>query len=923
MRKYLGPVLIIIAAVAVLFGGAIVTLLTDWLWFKDLGYSVIFSRMLVTKLKMALFFGTLFFAIIYSNLWYARRIAPPPSPMSVEQQLIERLGRLARRGIGLLLFLGSIVVSAIVGVEAASHWQEWLAYRHATAFGSADPIFGRDIGFYVFQLPFIVYVYRWLFFALLASAVAAAALHYADEAIEVFGNRLQFAPRVKAHLAILVAAMFALKAWGYRLAMYRLTFGRGELFDGAAYADVHARIPALWILIVVSFIGALLVLTGIFRRGINHAVAALVLLVGASIVIGSGYPAAVQRFTVKPNPLRNETPFIKRAVEATTEAYGLTNIAARDFAAETTLTPEQVAQNDATIENIRLWDQTHLQDAYNQIQTIQQYYNFSDVDVDRYWLASKTTGEKRYRQVWLSARELNQASLPEDSRTWFNIHLQYTHGYGLAMSPVNEISTEGLPSFFVYDIPPKTTVDLKIDRPGVYFGEMTDEHVFVRTRASEFDYPLGAETRTATYEAESGIPVGGTFGKLLFASRFSDINILLNTDIRKQSRLLFRRNVTDRMRTLFPFLWLDQDPYLVVANGRLFWLQDAYTYTDAYPYSQHLDPRPGAPNYVRNSVKIVVDAYTGAVDAYIIQKPSEDPIIKAYDKMFPGAFKPFESMPEELKDHIRYPEDLFRIQTNIFARYHQTDPTMFYRNSDLWDIAGRAELLAERQGDQRQMEPYYVIMKLPNGQTEEFILMSPFIRKNKYNMVAWMCAKCDRADYGRLVLYQFPKDKNVYGPSQIVARANQDAMISQQITLWSKEGSTVSSGNLLVIPIESSLLYVMPLYLESTATKIPELKRVIVALGDRIAMAPTLDEALSQVVGGTAPAPKRSSATPAQTIPSAGAPGAAGGIRQLIEQADAQFNKATEAQRRGDWAEYGRQIESLRQTLERMKAAQR
>jgi hypothetical protein len=653
-------------------------------------------------------------------------------------------------------------------------------------------------------------------------------------------------------------------------------------------------------------------------------------LVGASILVGGAYPAMVQQYSVKPNELEKESTYIKNAIAATQAAYGLTEIASREFVAETTLTPDQINANSTTIENIRLWDQTHLQDAYNQIQTLQPYYEFADVDVDRYWLTDTATNRRHYRQVWLSARELNQTALPANSQTWPNLHTQYTHGYAYCMSPVNEVSSEGLPAFFVYDIPPKTTVDLEIKQPGVYFGERTNTYVFVKTDAEEFDYPSGGEDEIKTvYGADSGVGIGSFFKKLLFAVRFSDINILLSDNIRPDSRILYNRNVIDRTRTLFSFLTMDQDPYLVTVGGKLYWFQDAYTLTDAYPYSQRIRPQPGAPNYLRNSVKIVVDVYTGQVDAYVIHKPAYDPIIKTYQKMFPGVFKPIKEMPSEFMEHLRYPEDLFRAQTDIFRRYHQSDPTVFYRNSDLWEIPARAELTKADTEPTDIMEPYYVIMKLPNGQAEEFILMTPFIRAQRYNMVSWMCAKCDPADYGRLVLYRFPKEKNVFGPGQIASRARQDTLISQQTSLWGQLGSRVSSGNLLVIPIESSLLYIMPVYLESTATKIPELKRVIVALGDKISMQPTLQEALADVVGAQVSlAPKMAAAR----VPGKGAPGAkatvpqptqaapSGEAAKMIDQAIAHHDKAIAAQKRGDWAEYGKQIEAMRATLEKIRA---
>lgn len=930
MRRYIFPVILAIAALLIIFGGAIVALYTDWLWFSDLGYGRIFSTILMTRIGVGLVLGFLFFAIIYSNLWYARRIAPPPSPSGIQQQLLERLGRLARRSLGLLLFLGSIVLAAIVGLEAATHWQEWLMYSHATPFGVRDPVFAKDVGFYVFQLPFLRYIYGWLFFALVASTIAAIALHYADEAIDYFGNRLQFAPLVKAHVFTLVALMFFLKAWGYRLSMYGLLSSPGRQFDGAGYTDIHARIPALWILIVVAIIGGLLVLVNITRRGIGLAAMALGGLAVVSILVGSVYPGMIQEFSVKPNELEKELPYIKRAIAFTQRAYGLTQVAPRAFAAESRLSAEQINANSATIENIRLWDQDHLLDAYAQIQTIQQYYHFKDVDVDRYWLTDPQSGQRSYRQVWLSARELDQASLPERSRTWINQRLQYTHGYGFCMSPVNEISTEGLPEFFVYDIPPKTTVDLPIDRMGVYFGELTNEYVFVKSDAEEFDYPTGSENKMTTYEGHSGVGIGAFLRKLLFFIRFGDINIMLNENLKGQSRVLFEREIRSRVQKLLPFLAFDSDPYLVTSKGRLYWMHDAYTTADAYPYSQRYPESRF--NYIRNSVKLVTDAYTGDVTAYVIEKPLPDPIISTYRRIFPGVFRDISTMPADLRDHVRYPEDLFRVQTAIYQRYHMSDPQVFYNNSDLWDLARRAELI--NPADEVQtIEPYYIIMRLPNGEREEFILMTPYIRAGKNNMVAWMCAKCDGAGYGTLVLYQFPRDKNVFGPQQIVARARQDTVISQQLTLWSQEGSEVSSGNLLVIPIESSLLYVMPLYLESTSTKIPELKRVIVALGDRVAMEPTLHEALSAVVGRqVSPTPPTGATVGAPTAPSAptapttpAVPGAALNQQatRLINQAASEYNSAKQAQRQGDWAAYGRHMDALERTLNELKALAR
>jgi len=932
IRRYIGPIILGIIALLIIFGGALVTLYTDWLWFSNLGYARVFTTRLLTQVKIGVLFGVVFFAIIYGNLWYARRIAPPTPPAGFEQQLLERLGRLARRGIGILLFAGSVVVSVLVGLESATHWQQWLMYAHVTPFGSTDPVFGKDIGFYVFQLPFLSYFYHWLFFALAASTIAAIGLHYADEAIEVFGNTLQFAPKVKSHVFTLIAAMFFLKAWGYRLAMYDLLFARGNLFDGAGYTEVNANLPALWILLVATIIGGLMVLANIRRRGLGQAVAALVGLVGLSIVVGSIYPAFVQRYSVQPNEQQDQSPYIKRAVAATQEAYGLTEIAVRAFAAETQLSAQQIEANQATIENIRLWGKNQLQAQYNQLQTVQQYYHFQDMDVDRYWLTDRKTGEKRYRQVWLGARELKQSQLPETTRTWINLYLKYTHGYAFCMSPVNEISLEGKPLFFVIDIPPRANVDLPLKRMGVYFGELTDDFVFVKTSAEENDYPTGSGSVPTTYKGDAGISVGGFWRKLLFALRFSDVNVLLNENIGPESRLLMRREIGERIGTLLPFLQFDSDPYLVAVNGNLYWMRDGYTHTSAYPYSKYAIAWGYEFNYIRNSVKIVVDAYTGKVDAYIIEEPLPDPLIRTYDRMFPGIFKPFSAMPKQLQAHIRYPEDLFSIQTAVYARYHYSAdrPQDFYGNSDLWEIPRAANLTGSLTEEAPYMEPYYVIMKLPKGSSEEFILMTPYVHSGvRRNMVAWICARCDQPKYGGLVLYQLPT-KNVNGPQQVATFASQDPIISPQLSLWNQEGSKAVTGNLLVIPVESSFLYVVPLYLVSSTsgTEIPEMKRVVVALGDQVAMARTLNDSLSALVGEPISAP-------AQVGVAAGAPGKPGAkpqpgarpvvaagadVAALVSQANAQYAKAQDALRAGDWTEYGAQMKGLEKTLKDLKA---
>lgn len=922
-------VLVAIAALVLFFGSTIIRLYTDSLWFADLGYSVVFSTLLWTRLFMTLVFAALFFVIVYTNLWIAKRLAPPPTRRysGVEDELRQRFSTLARRGLTLLLLVGTIVVSLIFGLQAASHADEWLRFANATPFGVNDPIFNRDIGFYVFRLPFLSYLYGWVFFAVLVAGIAAALLHYANEGIDFIGNSPRFSSGVKTHLAVLLAILFFLKAFGYWLARFNLVNTPGTLFYGAGYTDATTRVFAYSVLIIAAVIGGLLVLLNAYRRGIWLAAGALAGLLGVSILVGAVYPSLVEQISVKPNQLAKQTPYIRHALNATRMAFGVDQITSRAFDYEDDLTAQQIANNQAAVQNLRLWNYEPLKRVYNQLQVFQQYYEFADVDIDRY------TIDGTYRQVMLSAREL--AGLPERSQTWVNQHLRYTHGYAYVMSPVNIVAGEGLPVYYVDGIPPNVRGGLDLDVPQVYFGERTEGHVFVDTRQKEFDYPVGGEDRENTYDADSGPLVGSFFRKLAFAARLSDFNMVLSNDIRTNSRVLFRRNIVERAQALFPFLALDNDPYLVTVNGRLFWFHDAYTITDRYPYSEPVGlgfhNRDAEVNYIRNSVKIVTDAYTGKVEAFVTSP--DDPIIKTYQRIFPGILKPMDQMPEEYRAHIRYPKNLFEAQAHVYAKYHVTDASTFYSGTDLWQLPS---ITTNDDGsDAGRVQPYYVITRLPDSTRDEFILIIPMRRANRENMVAWMAARCDSPSYGQLIVYKFPSGERVYGPSQIKGRVDQDTEISQQLTLWGQLGSSVVRGDLLAIPIEKSVLYIEPLYLESTTTQIPEFKRVIVALGDRIAMEETLEQALAKVVGAdalptvaaagritdgaapptrpeTAEQPARPQPTPA---PPVGGTPALTEVRELAQRARDQYRRAQELQRKGDWAGYGREITALEKTL--------
>ena len=605
---------------------------------------------------------------------------------------------------------------------------------------------------------------------------------------------------------------------------------------------------------------------------------------------------------VKPNEITKERPYIEHNIEFTRMAYGLDKITEKNFPSAGELTLEDLNKNARTIENIRLWDHRPVLETYKQLQEMRLYYEFGQVDVDRYVLNGQET------QVMIAPREIEIGRLPQQAQTWVNQRLKYTHGYGLCMSPVNEVTNGGLPVFSIKDIPPKSSVDLTIERPEIYYGEKTGLYVIVNTLEQEFDYPKGDENVYTTYEGTGGVRIGSFFRRLAFAWRFSDAKILLTGYITPESRIMFHRSINQRYRTVAPFLRYDQDPYLVVADGKLYWIQDAYTTTSMIPYSEPTRTSPTERiNYIRNSVKAVVDAYTGEMRFYIIDE--SDPLIATYRKIFPKLFRSFEEMPAALKAHIRYPVDLFMLQAKMYNTYHMRDPQVFYNQEDVWSIPN--EIYGEAE---QRMLPYYIIMRLPDEDREEFLLMLPMTPTKKNNMVAWMSAKCDLDEYGKLLIYKLPKDKLIYGPMQIEAKISQKPDISREFTLWGQRGSSVIRGNLLAIPIEQSFLYVEPIYLQSTESQIPQLKRVIVAYEDRLAMAETLEEALREVFGEEMEA---SLGTPIvlEDAEKTALKAAVGSEKDLPRSAMEHYNRAQAHLRNGRWAKYGEEMEALRKVL--------
>ncbi len=913
MTRRFWPIVGVIAFFLLIFGSSITRFYTDWLWFGEVGYTSVFWTTLKTKLALGLIGGVAFFVVLFTNLWLARRLAPPATQQYHANVIRARVGSIARKGLTFVIFGSALAASVLAGLEASSHWVSYQMFTHASQFPAVDPIFGNNIGFYVFQLGFLRYIYGWLMFTIVVTALATAAVHYLDQAIEVLAGMPTFAPHVKAHLSVLFALALFVKAWGYRLDAFNLLYSQNGVVFGAGYTDVHARLLAFQVLSVIAVIAGILALFNIYRRGVTLPATALVILVGGSFVMGVLYPAGVQFAKVKPDEIRLESQYIKNDIEATRRAFDIDRIESKDFPALTNLTARDIENNRATINSIRLWDYRPLTQTYGQLQELWQAYNIANVDVDRYTI----NGE--LRQVTLAARELSSEQLGRVTEpTWQNQRLQFTHGYGAVMSPVNRVAGEGLPDFFLSGIPSVSPVGIKVDSPQIYYGEIASDYVIVNTKQDEFDYPHAGDPKYTRYSGKGGIQLDSYIKKLAFSMRFSDVNMILPNPITAKSRMMFRRQITERVQTIFPFLVYDPDPYLVISEGKMYWMLDAYTVSSRYPYSQPyvIDNLPR--NYIRNAVKVVIDAYDGTVDFYTAD--DKDPVLKTYASIFPGVFKPLKDMPADLKAHIRYPELLFRVQSNVLLTYHMEDPREFYAKNDRWDIPNE---IVETSGEQQPIEPYYVVMKLPGEKEEEFMMMLPFTPANKDNMVAWMAAKCGPNEYGRMVLYHFPKDKWTSGPAQIESRINQDPLISQQLSLWNQRGSQVNRGNLLVIPIEKSLIYVEPLYLESETSKIPELKRVIVAYGDKISMEETLDGALGRIFGEGISTDSRERPAAVGGKPAvAEVPGVTQkpDVGKLTDQAISEYQRAKELQRKGDWAGYGQELNKLEGTLNRLRA---
>jgi uncharacterized membrane protein (UPF0182 family) len=971
-RFGLGAAVVVLLGLLLLFGIGL-DLWTDALWYASVGFdSVFWTRLGAT---VGLFAGAFVLALVVllGNLWLARRLAPPPgSGGRTLRGLFDRLNEAAqaadgrggrpgsmfgdRRGAfgnapgtvvfeagdlpdltplaGIVLTGVGIFAALIIGGSVSSAWETVQLWAHQVPFSPnaatavTDPIFGRDIGFFLFELPFLRLV-QGVFNALVIAALLLAALQYLVGASR---SGLAFTTPIRVHLGVLAGLILLSIAFGYQLDKYELVYStRGADFGvlmGVSYTDQNAQFFAFDVLTVVSGLAAAFLVGGAFARVLWPLGLTIAVWFVASLVIGRIYPEAIQRFTVVPNPYAQEERYIGNHIAMTRLAYGLDRWSERSFRGEAVLTQEAINDEADTFTSARLWDYRPLRSTLDQLQTVRKYYDFVDVDTDRYDI------DGTERQVMLSARELALDQNPS-ATGWLNERVIYTHGVGLAMVPVNEVGSEGQPQVLVGNLPPVSSGGApEITEPRIYFGERPTSYVVVGARQREFDYPTGESDTggsvgtTTSWTGTSGIRLDNTLMRLLFALRFRDLDLLISDQVTPDSQLLFHRTLSDRLERIAPFLRYDKDPYVVVVDGRMVYVQDAYTVSDRFPDAQGFDPQAqlestnlGAPfNYIRNSVKITMDAYDGTMHFYL--SDPADPIVRAYAGVFPDLFEPLDSMPAELRAHLRVPEELFNVQTRQYGRYHVTDTQQFFRTDDLWTVPA-----GQTSEQTLPPEAYYVVMRLPGEDQVEFTLLQPMVPTSRPNMIAWIAARMDDPNYGATVVYRFPADSTIFGPAQIEARIDQDAAISQQISLWNQSGSQVIRGNLIVLPLDDSLIYLQPVYLQSTGSAFPEFRRIVVASPRQVVWAESLGEALRLLLaaeGGPAPSPSPStgpSPTPGPSATPRPTPGTQlpADVPGLIEFANAHFEAAQDALRDGNFARYGDEIALVQAALQQLQ----
>ncbi len=906
------------------------TLWTDYLWYHSVGHTGVWSTLVFTKVWLVIVASLFAFLMFWLNLYIADRLSPRLGviPGSPDEELLERYQMWVEPRARWLRIGAAAFFGILLGLGAAAWWEDWLLFSQGGAFGFDDPIFNNDVGLYVFDVPFLRDVAGWAFQLVLVLSLIVVAVHYLNGGIRVQGPGAHTSSGAKAHISILLAVLALLKAAMYQLDKWDLLFSqRGQVF-GASYTDVHAQIPALNLLIIISLVAAGILLVNVWFRGWTLPLVAAGLWLVTSIVVGGIYPALVQRLQVQPNDVELEAEFVQHNLDFTRRGYGLTDVESEQFAASPDLTANDLVANDPTIKNIRLWDPGVLGTTYRELQNIVTYYDLGDVDVDRYVIEEELT------QVMISARELDEPNIPGEG--WVTERLVYTHGFGSVLSPANNVTGSGRPDFIVSDIPPVNALDdptLEITQPRLYFSDhLQNDYVIAGTKQAEVDFPVGgsaSDVERNNYDGSGGVTLGGFFHRLAWALRFGNLDTLISDNLTPSSKVLLERNIRNRVQRIAPFLAADADPYIVISGGRLKWVMDLYTITGRFPYSasastgrlnatngeaMHL---PNGFNYIRNSVKAVIDAYDGTMDLYVIDP--DDPIIQANRNIFPGVFSDLSEMPADIISHFRYPEDLFRVQTDMYTLYHMTDPQDFYTVNDPWEIARDPATQFNRPGLRQPfsttpMLPYYLLMKLPGDDELSFLLMQPFTPRDRPNMVSFMVAKSGPlTEYGRIIEFALPTASPPDGPGQVGNFINQDPVISAEFTLLGQTGSQVIQGNMLVIPIEESLLYVQPVYItadeQGPQGGIPEFKRVVVSFDGNIEMRNSLDEALAAVFGeSTGGDGDGDGRPPTGTVEER--------VVELLQQAADAFEEAELALRRGDIVTWAQKIEEAQQAVD-------
>lgn len=893
-----------------------VKLYPEFLWFDSLGYSSVFSTMFFTKFIMFGVFSLVMFLFFALNYFIAKSLLKNIDGIDTllsdsfarlfsgntaySSPIADKTKEFISKSVNLFMHLGFAIVSMLFGgAQGFAQWEKVLQFFNQVPSQYVDPIFSKNISFYFFSLPFYKMISGYLMFVLIF-IFAILFIVYAQlgllklKGVSVFKKR-----SVKAHLLLIASGFFVVLGLNIWLMRYSVLFSSNNLFFGAGYIDINARLLNFSILAVISFFVAVILLFDIFVTHIKPVIGAVFAMLICGIVLGGIYPEFLDNFVVKPNQYEKQKPYIEHNLLATRQAYGLDKVSEKFYDTGNKLTIDTVHDNPEIIDNIRLWDEGPLLKTFAQLQEIRTYYEFKSADVDRYY--DPATGKNI--QVILSARELIGSQLSDKAQNWVNRKLQYTHGYGVVLSPVNKVTPEGMPELYVKNIPPVSEGVFKVDRPEIYYGEGTDDYVVVNTKLDEFDYPKGDDNKYTKYQGKGGVAVGSLWRRLLYSIYFNDKNILFTKYISKDSKVAYNRTIAERVKKLAPFIVYDTNPYLVISNGRLYWMIDAYTVSGRFPYSQ---PFKNRFNYIRNSIKVVIGAYDGDVNYYIVDKT--DPIAGTYTKIYPELFKEFSEMPDDLKKHIRYPIDYFAVQSSMYRLYHMNNSQVFYNQEDVWEIPKE-----QYEENEIYVDPYYVNMKLPEEKKASFLLMQPFTPSKKGNLVSWLIAKNDPEDYGELSVYKLSKEKQIFGPMQMESRIDQDTEISKQLTLWGQKGSKVIRGNLLIIPIDNALLYVEPIYLQATASKLPQLKQVVVSYGSKVVMNESLESGIREIFGFSQKQSKKSLESHIKESVSKYA--SKEDIKKYIKKAIELYDSAEKHLKQADWSSYGNKLKELRELL--------